>query len=124
MTKKTKLVLVVDDDDDLLFGLEEVLHSNGIDVSTAGSAEQAMALLKTRVFDVIIADLMLGNSNPEGGLDLIRHVKAQNGITKTIVITGCGEPDIMERTYAAGADLFFAKPVAAKVLKEAIGRFS
>ena len=124
MSIKMLRVLIVEDDDDLLFGLKEVLHSNEIDVSTAGSAEQARALLKTRVFDVVIADLMLGNSNPEGGLELIRYLKAHAGKTRTIVITGCGEPDIRERVSAAGADLFYAKPVAAKILKKAAQRIS
>ena len=124
MSKKTKRVLIVDDDDDLLFGLKEMFQSREFDASTAGSAEQAMAMLKMSVFDVVIADLMLGNSNPHDGLELIRYVKAHVEKTKTIVITGCGEPDIKERVLKAGADLFYAKPVAAKVLKEAAQRIS
>ncbi|MFH2002516.1 MAG: response regulator, partial [Planctomycetota bacterium] len=119
-----KRVLIVEDDDDLLFGLKEIFQSKEIDVFIAISAEQAMALLKTGVFDVVIADLMLGSSNPEGGLELIRYIKTHAEKTRTIVITGCGEPDIMDRVNAAGADLFFAKPVAAKVLKEAALRIS
>jgi DNA-binding NarL/FixJ family response regulator len=83
-----------------------------------------MAILKTQVFDVVIADLMLSSSNPHDGLEIIRYVKAHCEKTKTIVITGCGEPDIKERAYAAGADLFYAKPVAAKALKEASQRIS
>ena len=124
MSKVPKRVLIVDDDDDLLFGLKEMFQSKEFDVTTAGSAEQAMAMLKTSVFDVVIADLMLGSSNPHDGLDLVRYVRAHVDKTKTIVITGCGEPDIKERALAAGADLFYAKPVAAKVLKEAAQRIS
>lgn len=124
MSKKTMRVLIVDDDDDLLFGLKEMFQSREFDTITAGSAEQAMAILKTQVFDVVIADLMLSSSNPRDGLEIIRYVKAHCEKTKMIVITGCGEPDIKERASAAGADLFYAKPVAAKVLKEASQRIS
>ena len=124
MSKITMLVLIVDDDDDLLFGLKEMFQSKEIDTITAESAEQAMAMLKTRVFDVVIADLMLGSSNPHDGLELIQYVRTNTQKTKTIVITGCGEPDIKEKAIAAGADLFYAKPVAAKVLKEAAQRIS
>jgi len=118
----SKRVLVVEDDADTLFGLAEVLQSAGLDVSTAESREQALALLKASTFDVVIADLMLGSSSPEGGLTLLSHIKTGANHTKTIAITGSGEPDIKERAYAAGTDLFYAKPVAAKVLKDAVCR--
>ena len=116
-------VLLVDDDDDLLFGFKEMLESPDVRVSAAVGADQALALLQDDIFDVLIADLMLGNSDPEGGLNLIRYVKAHAKATKTIVITGCGDPDIVDRAMAAGTDLFYAKPVAAKVLKDAIRTF-
>jgi DNA-binding NtrC family response regulator len=117
-----KRVLVVDDDDDTLLGLKEMLQSADVNVSTADSREQALALLKAAVYDVVIADLMLGTSSPEDGLKLVNDVKTHCKKTRAIVITGCGDADIMERAYAAGADVFYAKPVGARVLKEAIGR--
>lgn len=118
-----KRVLVVDDDGDTLFGLKEMLESVEVDVSTAESKEQALVLLKTFVYDLVIADLMLGSSSPEGGLTLLLYVKEHARRTKTIVITGCGEPDIMERACEAGATLFYTKPVAVQVLKDAMRRF-
>lgn len=118
----SKRVLVVEDDADTLFGLAEVLRSAGIEVSTAESRDQALALLKTGTYDVVIADLLLGSSSPEGGLTLLCHIKANAPHTKMIAITGCGEPDIKERAYAAGTDLFYAKPVSARILKNAAYR--
>jgi DNA-binding NtrC family response regulator len=99
-----------------------MLQSADVNVSTADSREQAMALLNAALYDVVIADLMLDSSSPEDGLKILRHVKTHCEKTKVIVITGSGEPDIMERAYAAGADEFYAKPVGARVLKDAIGR--
>jgi len=72
---------------------------------------------------VVIADLMLGDSSPEQGLALVRLVKANHGGAKTIVITGCGEGDIEDRSRDAGAGLFFAKPVPGARLRKALETF-
>ena len=117
-----KHVLVVDDDDDTLVGLKEMLQSATVQVLTADSKAQALERLKTTVFDVVIADLMLGSSSPQDGLDVVRYVKKLGEKTKVIVITGSGASDIMQRSYAAGADVFYAKPVSARVIKELLGR--
>jgi len=113
-------VLVVDDNEDTLYGLKEVLEAPGVEVSTAESGDEAEVLLKSAVHHVVIADLMLGSSSPEAGLKLVGHVKANHDGAKVIVITGCGESDIADRAFAAGADLFFAKPVPSRWLLEAL----
>lgn len=66
-----KRLLVVDDDEDLLFGLKEVLESPGVEVSTADDREEAEALLEGTAHDVVIVDLMLSSSSPEDGLKLV-----------------------------------------------------
>ena len=113
-------VLVVDDDEDTLYGLKEVLESPGVEVSTAENGEEAETLLKSTAHHVVIADLMLGSSSPEAGLKLVGHVKANHNGTKVIVITGCGESDIADRAFKAGADLFFSKPVPGRWLQRAL----
>lgn len=113
-------VLVVDDNEDTLYGLKEVLESPDVEVSTAESGEEAETLLKRAAHHVVIADLMLGSSSPEAGLALVGHVKANHDGTKVIVITGCGESDIADRAFEAGADLFFAKPVPGRWLLKAL----
>ena len=113
-------VLVVDDNEDTLYGLKEVLESPGVEVCTAENRDEAEALLGHTAQHVVIADLMLGSSSPEAGLKLVGNVKANHGDTKVIVITGCGESDIADRAFAAGADLFFAKPVPGRWLLKAL----
>ena len=108
--------------DDTLFALKEMLESPDVEVWTAESKKHAVGLIATTAYDIIIADLMLGSSSPEAGLELLRHVAARSPDTKTIVITGSGESDIMQRAYAAGADVFYAKPVGAHILKAAMER--
>ena len=113
-------VLVVDDDEDTLYGLKEVLESPDVEICTAQSREEAEALLKIGVYDVVIADLMLGSGSPEGGLKLLRYVKTHHADTKTIVVTGCGDSDIPDKAREAGADLFLAKPVGGGFLHDAL----
>ena len=118
-----KRILVVDDNEDTLFGLKEVLESPTVRVCTAETREGAVSLLNRTAYDVVIADLMLSGASPEEGIALVLYVTANYEKTKTIVITGCGESDIMDRSYEAGASLFFLKPVPAKVLQKALSTF-
>ena len=113
-------VLVLDDDEDTLYGLKEVLESPSVQISTAECIKDAEALLEDSKYDVVIADLMLGSSNPEGGLGFVQQVKTHHAGTEIIAVTGCGESDIADRAFGAGADLFFAKPVPSRWLQGAL----
>ena len=57
----TKSVLIVEDEKHLAEGLRYNLKAEGYDVETAGTAEEALALLKDgrKTFDVLVLDVML-----------------------------------------------------------------
>ena len=62
-------ILLVDDDAHLAQSLGEWLNEVGFDVAVAGDLQQARGQLTAHAFDVIIADLRIGN---EDRFDLIR----------------------------------------------------
>jgi CheY-like chemotaxis protein len=55
-------ILLVEDDPDQRSGLAELLRRQGYDVTEAGSAEQALAVLDARHVDLVITDYQLGGA--------------------------------------------------------------
>jgi DNA-binding response OmpR family regulator len=53
-------ILVVDDEALILLDLQVSLEGEGFDVTTAGSCEQALALISRQRFDAAILDVNLG----------------------------------------------------------------
>ncbi|MGQ9896743.1 MAG: response regulator [Acidobacteriota bacterium] len=75
MTNTKKHILVVDDDADVRELLVELLACSGYEVSTAEDGIGAMMLLKKRVPDLIILDIMMPVID---GTHLIQVIRANN----------------------------------------------
>lgn len=65
-------ILLVDDESAILRTFRYCLEDAGYNVSTAGSAAQAEALLLRQVFDLCFLDLRLGE---DSGLDLLAQMR-------------------------------------------------
>jgi LmbE family N-acetylglucosaminyl deacetylase/CheY-like chemotaxis protein len=100
-------VLLVEDDEILASALVAVLGSVG-QVSWATSAEQAMTLVATRDWDLIVADIELPAMS---GLELIRHVRAKQTAVATLVLSGHASFEHAVEAMRVGADDYMHKPV-------------
>jgi len=115
-----KHVLLIDDETAILMAFKKLLQSPGIEIDTAETKESAQSALNQRNYDAVIADLRLGDTGGEEGLEILRFVKEHNPAVPTILITAYGNPEVMERTYRLGADLYLEKPVSSNTLKDAL----
>jgi DNA-binding NtrC family response regulator len=116
----TKHVLLIDDETAILMAFKKLLQSPGIEIDTADTKEAAQSALKQKNYAAVIADLRLGDTGGEEGLEILRFVKQHNPAVPTILITAYGNPEVMERTYRLGADLYLEKPVSSNTLKDAL----
>jgi CheY-like chemotaxis protein len=109
--RRTKRVLIVDDDHDARQALAALLSLQGFSVAIGRSAQEAFGLLS--VFDpcVVLSDLSMPG---EDGFELLRKLRAmeegRGRSVAAIAISGHREPDIEERALDAGFDLFLRKP--------------
>jgi CheY-like chemotaxis protein len=105
-------VLLVDDDPDARELTALFLEQNGIEVQTAGSAADALALLKVQSPQVILSDIGMPF---EDGYSLIRRVRALPAPEKknipAIAITAFARIEDKTRAFAEGFDMHVAKPV-------------
>lgn len=105
-------VLVVDNEPDARELLVVLLQRCGAQVSTAGSAHEALALVQAEHPDVLVSDIGMPN---EDGFDLIRKVRLlapeSGGLTPAAALTAYGTPEDRARALVAGFQTHVPKPV-------------
>lgn len=99
-------VLIVEDDPRLGPIMSSVL-SQRWQVTLAASAEQAVDLCASSLFDVLIVDRRLPGAS---GIDLIRTLRLRRIATPIIMLTALGELDDWVSGLDAGADDYLVKP--------------
>lgn len=100
-------ILLVDDEEDLLFFLETVLCKEGFSVTSVLSGEEALACLESRQFDLVLVDVVMPGID---GTDILRLVTQHFPETAVIVMTGYSETSTGVAALKEGPDDFLIKP--------------
>jgi CheY-like chemotaxis protein len=113
-----KRVLIVDDEEKVVFFLRESLEELGPDltIGTAGSAEEALAEIESHPYDLVISDLRMPGLD---GLDLLAAVKQRYPNTRFILMTAYGSDDVAARAQSLEAYHYITKPFHVSDLLEA-----
>ena len=119
MTNGPIRVLVVDDDEALCQTLEAGLVKRDFDVTCRASGEDALALLDTSDFHVVVTDLHMAHLD---GIALCQRVAERRPDVPVIVLTSFGSFDTAVAAIRAGAYDFISKPVQLDVLGIALRR--
>ena len=108
-------ILVVDDEQDICEILQYNLETEGFEVVTANSAEEAMEL-PLQEFGLILLDVMMGEMS---GFQMARRLKNDPSTTNIpiIFITALDGEDDMVKGLNIGADDYIAKPLSMKEVK-------
>jgi PAS domain S-box-containing protein len=105
-------VLVVDDDLDAREMVQRLLAERQAIVDTAGTADEALRLLRERRFDVLISDIGMPG---EDGLSLIRRVRSLGphggGDVPAVALTAYARPEDRAKAMSAGYQHHFPKPI-------------
>jgi CheY-like chemotaxis protein len=109
-------VLLLDDDRGLAVLLGAFLEKFGLPYRSAGSPEEAAALVKRAVPTLCFVDL---NLNDEiDGFTVLRGLRKKFGPSlPLLVISGDGRPESVSRALEAGADDYLVKPIDLEELK-------
>jgi two-component system, NtrC family, response regulator GlrR len=112
-------LLVVDDDADMLRLLSMRLNSAGYRVSTAGSAESALAKVQMERPQLVLSDVRMPGQD---GMALFSEIRLRHPSLPVILLTAHGTiPDAVEAT-ARGVFSYLTKPYDAKVLLDKISQ--
>jgi DNA-binding NtrC family response regulator len=112
-------LLLVDDDRQVLQSMTGWLREQGYSVEPAASQRDALALLEKNRFDLVLADIRLGDGD---GFDLLAHCRKTYPGLPVILITGYGSVETGVEALQAGAFDLLTKPLIDEELAMAIDR--
>ncbi len=103
-------LLIVDDEQPIVFALKSYFATLGYEVDAAQELEEAQALVARHAYSAVIADLRLSQRSGTEGLGLVSHVRELAPGTKIILLTAYGSAEIEAQAFQLGADVFLHKP--------------
>lgn len=103
-----KMVLIIDDEDNIRSGLMLSLKSEGFDVQGAASGVEALDKINLFLPDLIVSDIKMPGLN---GLELLEQVKIKHPNIPVIMLTGHAGLDDAVTAMKLGAYDFLTKPV-------------
>lgn len=112
MKSKQQHLLIVDDEEDVREPIQAYLEGEGYRVSSVGDADQAIEIVKSDTPDLIVLDIVLGESD---GFDLCRDIQK---IADVAIIFLSGRSEETERIIGLemGADDYLVKPFSPREL--------
>jgi len=111
-------ILVIEDDESILDGLERNLRYEGYQVLTASDGEQGLELAINRKPDLLILDIMLPQLN---GFELLKTLRRHEIQLPVIVLTAKDQEVDKIMGLDLGADDYITKPFA---LREVLARIN
>ncbi len=102
----SRAILIVEDDNTIQGMLANLLHKNDFQTESAYAGTEALRLLETRAFDLVLLDLMLPGLSGEEVLQKIRTVSK----VPIIVITAKSDKESTVHLLKIGADDYLVKP--------------
>ena len=86
-------ILVIDDDNLVLYTLSRILERNGYEVVTATDGRRAMAIFRAERPDVVITDLIMPDTD---GLEPIQELRKIDPTVRILAISGGGRVNAEE----------------------------
>jgi len=117
MSPAEAALLVVDDNEDNRYTLTRRLKREGYtNLTTANDGRQALELLQSKKFDLMLLDIMMPEMN---GYQVLEHIKADDELRHlpVIMISAVGEVESVVRCIELGAEDYLPKPFDATLLR-------
>lgn len=116
-------LLIVDDEEIALHNLQHVMEKAGYTVTATQRGAEALTLLESQHFDVILTDLRMEGVD---GMDVLKQSRALQPEAEVIFITGYATAESAVQALKHGAFYYLAKPFrldeVRKVVAEALAK--
>jgi PAS domain S-box-containing protein len=112
-------VLIVEDNPDIVIGLQDLLQFDGYEVTVARTCATALALIQAQRFNAVMLDLGL----PDGdGLDVLKLAQQIDPSLPVIILTAHVSTDHTVGSLAKGAFAYLIKPYNREELRQTLRR--
>jgi len=112
-------LLLVDDDRHILDSMAGWLREQGYQVDVAASRQEAVAQVDKKPYDLVLADIRLGDGD---GFEILAHCRKNHPNMTVILITGYGTVETGIEALRAGAFDLLTKPLIDEELEMSIDR--
>ena len=110
-------ILLVEDEPDIVFSLQEDLRRQGYETGVAGDGAAGLAAGKTGTWDLILLDVMLPKMD---GFDVCAELRKAGVATPIIMLTARAQEAEKELGLDCGADDYVTKPFSLRELRARI----
>jgi DNA-binding NtrC family response regulator len=100
-------ILIIDDEAAIRESLQTLLELEDYEIVAAGTAEEGLARLFERTFDLLLLDFALPDKN---GLDVLAEIRDRDPMFPVIMITAYGTVENAVKAMQGGAANFIQKP--------------
>lgn len=100
-------ILLVDDESDFVETMAKRFGIRKMPIDTAQSGQEALELLATRDYDVVILDVRMPGMD---GLETLREIREKNPLTEVIMLTGHASLEAGMQGMNLGAYDYILKP--------------
>lgn len=114
-----KKVLVVDDDEKILFAFKQVLKKDGYQCVVAKDGSKALTILSGQIPDIVFMDIAMPGLN---GLETLQQMKQRKPEVPVIMVTGHGSMQAAIKAIQFGAFEYLTKPLDVEKIREVIHR--
>ncbi len=110
-------LLLIDDDQDVLYSIRRNIASPEIELTTASSGEEALQLIPKLKPDLVLMDIRMGGIT---GLETLRRIRQMDLKLLVILMTAYGTTQTTIEAMKLGAFDYLTKPLEPAKLKEII----
>jgi DNA-binding NtrC family response regulator len=113
----TEKVLLVDDEEEFVETLAERMRSRGMEVATSNSGGDALDLVESEPYDVVVLDLQMPGMD---GIEVLERIKKRKPDIQVVLLTGHATVEKGVEAMKHGALEFLEKPIDLSKLSEVI----
>ncbi len=114
-------ILIIDDNPDIRFILNELIQEAGYKTRLAANYNQALTEIDKKLPEVAIIDVKLDKGDNDG-IELLNHIKKKNKDIPVIIISGHANIEMAVNSLKSGAFEFIQKPFDKERLMNFINR--
>ena len=113
--RNNKNILIIDDEKDIRESISGILSDEGYVSFVAKNSREALVQIEKNVFDTIILDVWLNDSDLDG-IQLLKKIKKDKPEIPVIIISGHGNIEMAVDAIKNGAYEFIEKPFSSERL--------
>ncbi len=119
MSESTYRVLVVDDNRMSRLKMTRALNTGDYDVSEASGGQEAVEMLRSEVFHLVLLDILMPEVN---GFQVLEQMQSDQRLAKipVIMVSAVDEQEDVEKCLMMGAVDYISKPFDAETLKNSV----